>query len=195
MTQASTGTPTLRSGYAAILLVALALLAPLPVIAVDVDQVIQPSAAAREGATTSVAPPEGVAPTGMVFAVYAVLLLGGGVAVWRYLRRAGPRLSSSAAGGIELCRTRSLGNRQYLVVAQVEGKRLLLGVGPGFISNLTELSPETDLRPVPEPKPRLQPDTIHDLPANGGSPSQLPFNQLLTRINERLGKPGEGPRK
>src|SRR5512142_1803237 len=40
--------------------------------------------------------------------------------------------------------TKSLGSRQYLVVAACEGRRLLLGVAPGRINLLCELSTRKD---------------------------------------------------
>ncbi len=40
--------------------------------------------------------------------------------------------------------TRMLGNRQFLVVAEYEGKKMLLGVCPGRIDYLTPLSVTTD---------------------------------------------------
>ena len=43
---------------------------------------------------------------------------------------------------IEIGATRSLGNRQFLVVAKIGGKELLLGVGPGFINKLETLKNE-----------------------------------------------------
>ena len=40
--------------------------------------------------------------------------------------------------------TRSLGNRQYLVVASYEGKKFLLGVCPGRINLLSALPQDED---------------------------------------------------
>jgi flagellar protein FliO/FliZ len=45
---------------------------------------------------------------------------------------------------LQIEETRSLGNRQYLVVAVYEGQKLLLGVTPGQIQLLTPLSSGED---------------------------------------------------
>jgi flagellar protein FliO/FliZ len=72
--------------------------------------------------------------------VVALLLAAGGV--WLLLRRrAGPGfLAGRSAHKLQIEETRSLGNRQYLVVAVYEEQKLLLGVTPGQIQLLTPLS-------------------------------------------------------
>jgi len=72
--------------------------------------------------------------------VVALLLAAGGA--WVLLRRrAGPGfLAGRSAHKLQIEETRSLGNRQYLVVAVYEGQKLLLGVTPGQIQLLTPLS-------------------------------------------------------
>lgn len=67
----------------------------------------------------------------------ALLLAAGGAWLLLQKRKAGP------AGGrgrkLQIDETRPLGNRQYLVVADYEGKKFLLGVTPGRIQMLTAL--------------------------------------------------------
>jgi flagellar protein FliO/FliZ len=73
----------------------------------------------------------------------ALALASGGV--WWFLRgrtRAGPGGQSGHKLAIE--ETRSLGNRQYLVVAAYEGKKLLLGITPGNIKLLCKLSDDEE---------------------------------------------------
>ena len=72
--------------------------------------------------------------------VVALLLAAGGV--WVLMRRrAGPGfLAGRTVHKLQIEETRSLGNRQYLVVAVYEDKKLLLGVTPGQIQLLTPLS-------------------------------------------------------
>jgi flagellar protein FliO/FliZ len=69
--------------------------------------------------------------------VVALLLAAGGAWVLLQRRKAGP------AGGrgrkLQIDETRPLGNRQYLVVADYDGKKYLLGVTPGRIQMLTPL--------------------------------------------------------
>ncbi len=67
-----------------------------------------------------------------------LLALGGG---WLLLRRRGLPLSRVVRNErmIVVEETKSLGNRQYLVVAGCEGRRFLLGVTPGRIQLITPL--------------------------------------------------------
>jgi flagellar protein FliO/FliZ len=58
---------------------------------------------------------------------------------WLLLRGRKISLPRRAARKLEIDETRSLGSRQYLVVASYEGKKLLLGVCPGRIDLLTPL--------------------------------------------------------
>ncbi len=69
--------------------------------------------------------------------VFGVLLAGaGGWMVWRN-RRGVPVGRDVRALAID--ETRSLGNRQFLVVASYEGKKFLIGVCPGRIDMLSPL--------------------------------------------------------
>ena len=110
----------------------LALLA-VPARAAGDSQVIYPSGAPGAQAVTR-SPDFG---QGLV-TVVGVLALGGAGAwlLWR-----GRRLPFAARDVRKLAveETRSLGSRQYLVVASYEGKKLLLGVCPGRIDLLTTL--------------------------------------------------------
>ena len=72
----------------------------------------------------------------------AVGLVLAAVGVWlvRRGRRAAPRYGDGQ--GLAIAETRSLGNRQYLVVATYAEKKFLLGVCPGRIDLLASLSEE-----------------------------------------------------
>ena len=65
------------------------------------------------------------------------LALAAGGAWWLVRARARP---GSPGRTLSVEETKSLGNRQYLVVAACDGRRLLLGVAPGRINLLCELS-------------------------------------------------------
>jgi flagellar biogenesis protein FliO len=154
----------------------------------DPDVVITP----REGAGVNAEGAKGIdgpAVSGpAMLAVTAVMAVGAYFLFRRFRTSLGNRLSQRSAGAIEISRTRNLGNRQYLVVVQVEGKRLLLGVGPGFINNLADLEPEDYSIPY-ERKPQ---------PEAAPAPKEpLAFNNLISRINESLSRKddGEGSRR
>lgn len=76
--------------------------------------------------------------------VVALLLAAGGGWILLQRRNAGP------AGGrgrkLQIDETRPLGNRQYLVVADYDGKKFLLGVTPGRIQMLTPLEDPTSAK-------------------------------------------------
>lgn len=68
----------------------------------------------------------------------------GGWMLWRQRRSPGGLVGRDARK-LTVAESRSLGNRQYLVVADYEGKKFLLGVCPGSIQLLAPL--EADARP------------------------------------------------
>ena len=101
--------------------------------AADDDKIIYPGAAKAEAPAT---------PAKSRFNSMSLILgLGlagvGGWLVWRN-RRSAP--GSRELRSLAIDETRSLGNRQYLVVASYEGKKFLLGVCPGRIDMLSPLS-------------------------------------------------------
>ena len=70
----------------------------------------------------------------------AVALLAGAGGWWLWLKRKGGlRGGLAGAARLTIAETKSLGSRQYLVVADYEGKKFLLGVCPGSIELLTSL--------------------------------------------------------
>ena len=62
----------------------------------------------------------------------------GGWLLWRQ-RRSPQGLTNREARKLAIVETRSLGNRQYLVVADYDGRKFLLGVCPGRIDLLSSL--------------------------------------------------------
>lgn len=100
--------------------------------AADDNLVITPGASRNE-------PPAKAAGSSLssMSLVFGILLAGaGGWMVWRN-RRGVPVGRDLRALSID--ETRSLGNRQFLVVASYEGKKFLIGVCPGRIDMLSPL--------------------------------------------------------
>jgi flagellar protein FliO/FliZ len=79
------------------------------------------------------------ADSGMGSMTLVGALLLAGLGGWLLLRGRKISFPGRSARKLEIDETRSLGSRQYLVVASYEGKKLLLGVCPGRIDLLTQL--------------------------------------------------------
>jgi flagellar protein FliO/FliZ len=78
-------------------------------------------------------------PTGITATVMVVLAgAAGGWLLWRRLR-GGAAVSGRGEHKLAIAETRSLGNRQYLVVAAYGERRYLLGVCPGKIDLISAL--------------------------------------------------------
>jgi len=173
-----------------------ALLATLLFVPVAELSALEPDTVIAPREDSSVAPAEVAKDTsdalrGPVLLAITVLVAGGAFLLMRRMKNGlGGRLSQSSQGAIEICRTRTIGNRQYLVVVQVEGKRMLLGVGPTFMTNLCELDAEDYSIPYerksgPE-KPVAQPVEKEE------KEKSFPFDNLISRINDSLTNPDGG---
>jgi flagellar protein FliO/FliZ len=103
----------------------------------DDNTVIFPGASRTEKPAMSAS---GNALNSMSLIVGLALAATGGWMVWRH-RRGTPVGREQRALAIE--ETRSLGNRQFLVVASYEGKKFLLGVCQGRIDLLSNLDGAT----------------------------------------------------
>lgn len=178
-----------RNRIAGLILGMLCMLLPAQMLAIDPtsDQIIMPATQhvqAKPG-DTSARPMDGVQKTAVIF---VLLLIGAGAIFFfaRSRRRLGARLSQSARGAIDICRVRTLGGKEYLAVVQVEGKRLLLGIGPTFMTKLCELEPE-DFS-IPYERKDDNGGTKPTKPAETETPSSFPFTNLITRINESLSR-------
>ena len=74
---------------------------------------------------------------------FALVAAGvGGWLLWR--QRNSPSGLGAKGQKLSIAETRSLGNRQYLVVADYDGRKFLLGVCPGRIEMLTPLGAGDD---------------------------------------------------
>jgi flagellar protein FliO/FliZ len=101
--------------------------------AADDNKIIFPG-----GATQSAAPTGSGGSMANVLTLVVALILAavGGWLFWRNRRAQG---SAPMGRSLAVEETKSLGNRQYLVVASYEGRKFLLGVCPGRIDMLAPL--------------------------------------------------------
>ncbi|MEI6464586.1 MAG: flagellar biosynthetic protein FliO [Verrucomicrobiota bacterium] len=112
------------------------------VAAADADRIIYPasSAAATAGA-------QGLAGGNALTVVAFLLLAGAGAWVlWRGRNKPAPGRETQR---LTVAESRSLGSRQYLVVASYDGKKFLLGVCPGRIDLLAPLDGTGDVNKLP----------------------------------------------
>jgi flagellar protein FliO/FliZ len=87
-------------------------------------------------------PPTPAAPgTSFSSAIVIVLCAGAGAWLWWRMRRNSAHAGVRGDRKLAIAETRPLGNRQYLVVADYEGRKFLLGVCPGRIDLLAPLGP------------------------------------------------------
>ncbi len=90
-----------------------------------------PATAGRDGASN--------------FTLVGLALVAAGVGGWLLWRQKNSPAGLGAKGQkLSIAETRSLGNRQYLVVADYDGRKFLLGVCPGRIEMLTPLGAGDD---------------------------------------------------
>lgn len=115
---------------------ALLLLLLAPLAAQEKDGVIYPRGTAPAG-EAGPAPAEGGRPNTLFLLGAAALAAAGGWWFWQK-RRLGAG-NASGSNRLAIVETRPLGSRQYLVVADYDGRKFLLGVCPGSIEMLTPL--------------------------------------------------------
>ena len=77
----------------------------------------------------------------MTATVFLIACAGAGAWLWWRGRRGAPVSGLRADRRLAIAETRPLGGRQYLVVADYDGKKFLLSVCPGRIELLTPLDP------------------------------------------------------
>jgi flagellar protein FliO/FliZ len=99
------------------------------------DPVIYPRGSAAAEAPSGAGRPD---TNSSLYLAVALLLGAGGWWLW-LKRKGGLRGGLAGASHLTIAETKSLGSRQYLVVADYDGKKYLLGVCPGSIELLTPL--------------------------------------------------------
>lgn len=117
-------------------------LLPSAALGADDNRIIYPSGTPH--ATAPSVSGSGAANTVTV----VVALVIAGVGIWMMWRKRNAGMASSGLNRLAVEETKSLGNRQYLVVASYEGKKFLLGVCPGRIDLLAPLNDDRQRGPT-----------------------------------------------
>ena len=74
------------------------------------------------------------------FFIYMALLIAVGLVVLQFFKNKGQwKIGKNKEARLEICETRVLGNKQFLVVVKYNQQKLLLGVGPGLIKKICTL--------------------------------------------------------
>jgi flagellar protein FliO/FliZ len=123
-----------RSARVVLLLAIAFVVTAVAAVAADENKIIYPGSSAPQ--TLPVRAPSGGTSIVTVLGILALAAAGGWL-VWK--GRGGAPLAGRDQRLLQISETRSLGSRQYLVVASYEGKKFLLGVCPGRIDLLTPL--------------------------------------------------------
>ena len=100
-----------------------------------------------QGSPDRPTPPEALGKgSGQSWTLLTAALLLAGAGVWVVLKRRGPAglLPTRTDRKIVIEENRSLGNRQYLVVAGYEDRKFLIGVTPGQIQLLARMDAEQE---------------------------------------------------
>ena len=127
---------------ALLLLCAGTLAAADPVATKSPDTVIFPRAAGEHSSKADINDGWNRAPW-----LFGALALAAGGTWWLWRSRGNAGSGGKHARKLVIEETRSLGNRQYLVVAVYEGKKVLLGVTPGRIKLLCDLPEDEEEGP------------------------------------------------
>lgn len=115
-----------------------------PAPAAKSDLIIYPKAAANSSSSAAVNGKAG--ETSHAYVVMVAFLLAGAGAWVLIQRRKGAPIVSRGSRRLNVEETRPLGNRQYLVVANYEGKKFLLGVTTGQIQLLANLDGDAEAK-------------------------------------------------
>lgn len=86
----------------------------------------------------------GMGSQGLGTSTWIVTLLCAGAGIWLFWRNRKQTGSSAAKGKLAISETKSLGNRQYLVVAAYGRQKFLVGVCVGRITLLAPLDEGAD---------------------------------------------------
>lgn len=118
----------------------------LPAFAQTPDDIVRPRAPAPAAAPLAGRPEGRTNTTLLLFGLAAAG--AGGWLLWQQ-RRAPRGLTGREARKLAIAETRTLGNRQYLVVADYDGRKFLLGVCPGRIELLVPLNDDAPRAKTP----------------------------------------------
>ena len=115
-------------------------------------------------------------PKETLFWLYGILFLGVGFFAYKFWKKGALVRSNSKQSKLQVLEMRMLGNKQFLLVAEYDGHRMLLGVSPGIIQHICILGenhqpsstpPGTDFSELLgsghtlTPKAPSRPDSVH----------------------------------
>ena len=75
-------------------------------------------------------------PRETLFWLYGLLFLGVGFFAYKFWKRGALVRSNSKQSKLNVLEMRMLGNKQFLLVVEYDGQRMLLGVSPGIIQHI-----------------------------------------------------------
>lgn len=131
--------------FYAVLLSLIAAAIPLQA-AEDVSGLLYPKKDARE--SIEAREPAG---GGVTTVVLFLSMLGAGALLFRYYQtKANGGHARLDGGHLKILESKALGGKQYLVVAECDGKRMLLGISPGMMRHLCFLNEDAPKETVHE---------------------------------------------
>lgn len=110
--------------------------------------------------TGGVASPEKLVPSGSkkpapaipketLFWLYGILFLGVGFLAYKFWKKGSLVRSNSKQSKLQVLEMRMLGNKQFLLVVEYGGQRMLLGVSPGIIQHICMLGEDAQSGSIP----------------------------------------------
>jgi len=88
-------------------------------------------------------------PKETLFWLYGILFLGVGFLAYKFWKKGSLVRSNSKQSKLQVLEMRMLGNKQFLLVVEYDGQRMLLGVSPGIIQHICVLGEEAQSGSIP----------------------------------------------
>lgn len=112
---------------------------------------VQPALPQDKIVPTGSKEPAPAIPKETLFWLYGFLFLGVGFFAYKFWKRGALVRSNSKQSKLKVLEMRMLGNKQFLLVVEYDGRRMLLGVSPGIIQHICSLDDTSEVFPEPPP--------------------------------------------